>query len=95
MIRLSVSDRLGELPTPVRSSGTWATPWRMAWPAERFMTSTPAIVTLPFVAARMPGDDLGQLRLAVAGHGRDAHDLAGPDVEGGVLRAGTPRSPSA
>ena len=33
MIRLSATDRLGELPTPVRSSGTWATPCLIAWPA--------------------------------------------------------------
>ena len=47
MIRLSAIDRLGELPTPVRSSGTWATPWRMAWPAIRLATSSPLTVTLP------------------------------------------------
>ena len=30
MIRLSATDRLGALPTPVRSSGTWATPCPIA-----------------------------------------------------------------
>ena len=47
MIRLSATDRLGELPTPVRSSGTWATPCLIAWPAGRLATSSPPIRMLP------------------------------------------------
>ena len=78
--RLSTSDRLGALPTPVRSSGTCATPARsIAAPGGR-RDRGPSIVTRPG-ARPQPGDDLGELGLAVAGDGGDADDLAGTDLE--------------
>ena len=43
-------------------------------------TSTPPTVMLPGARAE-PGDDLGELGLAVAGDGGDADDLAGADLE--------------
>ena len=53
MMRLSTTDRFGALPTPVRSSGMWATPWRIAWRAEAFAMSRPLIRMRP-VHARSP-----------------------------------------
>ena len=87
MIRLSAIDRFGELPTPVRSSGTWATPVRMASPTGRLATSSPPIGTLPR-HGRSPVMTCGQLALAVAGHRGDADDLARPHVERHAAQGG-------
>src|SRR3989304_5260733 len=48
MIRLSAIERFGALPTPVRSSGTCATPRRMASRAERLSATSPVISMRPW-----------------------------------------------
>src|SRR3954464_10585276 len=53
MIRLSVSDRFGALPTLVRSSGTWATPRRITPAADRFAPGWPPTRISP-LQARSP-----------------------------------------
>ena len=75
MIRLSTIERLGELPTPARSSGTCPTPARIAWSAGRLAMSDPSIVIRP-VQLPEPGDRLGQLGLPVARDRGDPDDLA-------------------
>ncbi len=80
MIRLSTSDRFGALPTPWRSSGTWATP-RSIVVADRPVGDVLAADEDSPAAGAETGDDLCQLALAVARHRGDAHDLAGPDLE--------------
>src|SRR3989304_4306784 len=48
MIRLAAIERFGALPTPVRSSGTCATPRRMASRAERLSATSPVISMRPW-----------------------------------------------
>ena len=50
MMRLSVSDRFGALPVPVRSSGTCATPASMASATGRLASSPPLTVMEPAAA---------------------------------------------
>ncbi len=54
MMRLSATERFGAVPTPVRSSGTWATRWTIVWRGVRLPTSTPFTVTEPEVQRRRP-----------------------------------------
>ena len=52
MIRLSETDRFGALPTPVRSSGTWATPALIASRGGRLLTTSPPIRIVPLQRRR-------------------------------------------
>ena len=79
-MRLSTSDRFGALPTPADPRARAPTPAAIASRDGCAATSRPSISD-PAGARPQTGDHLGELGLAVAGHGRDADDLTGPDLE--------------
>ena len=80
-------------PTPVRSSGTWATP-ALDRVAGRPVGHLVAVDVIAAAARAQPRDDLGQLALAVARDRGDPDDLARPDLERHAAqgRAGRGRS---
>ena len=62
-----------------RSSGTWATPARIASRASPPRSRLPATETDAAGGGPHAGERLGELALAVAGHAGDREDLAGTD----------------
>ena len=73
-------DRDGALPTPWRSSGTWATPLRIA-SIGGLVRDVVAVDLDDAVASPQAGDHLGQFGLTVASDAGQANDLAAAHVE--------------
>ena len=87
--------RLGATPVESRSSGTCATPARIAARGSPSRSGRPPTLTSPALAGRIPGEHLGELALSVPGDARHPENLAGPHGEVTSCNASTPRSPRA
>ena len=80
MMRLSVSDRLGARPGPGAVLGHVGDAG-LDGLEDRPVGDVPAVHEDVAGAGSQPGDDLGQLALAVAGHAGQGEDLARADLE--------------
>ena len=78
--------RLGATPVWSRSSGTWATPARIAERGSPLASRRPPTSTVPEDEPPQPGERLGELALAVAGDPGDPEHLARADGQGDVAQ---------